>query len=382
MKYLTSISIYSHSNITFSLLKRLLSTNNKDGNLNLKSEVPIVKGLPIVGTAFSILAAGGGKKLHEYIGKRHQEYGPVFREKLGPIDAIWVSDPADMKLLFAQEGKHARHILPEAWLLYNETYGQQRGLYFMDGEEWWTYRKFLNKMMLVDSNKCFIESTTIILQDVLNKWKMFNGLLIENLETDLYRISISFMVSYLVGGVFEKCKEEVSNDINKLAYSVQQIFQSSVKFTIIPAKTAKLLKLGIWYDFVKAVDESINNANQLVSKLMEYKGDGLLKSMSTIQDVSDNMIKRLVIDFILAAGDTTAYSTQWALYTLGLYPEIQENLRKSLYTTCFWENELLNNILKEVLRLYPLAPFLTRILPYNTVLTNHIIPANVCEGVL
>lgn len=71
------------------------------------------------------------------------------------------------------------------------------------------------------------------------------------------------MVSYLVGGVFEKCKEEVSNDINKLAYSVQQIFQSSVKFTIIPAKTAKLLKLGIWYDFVKAVDESINNGKEL-----------------------------------------------------------------------------------------------------------------------
>lgn len=109
---------------------RMMSTKNI---IKIKSnkDIPIVKGLPIVGTIFSILAAGGGRKLHEYIDMRHQQYGSVFREKLGSVDAIWISDPLDMKLLFAQEGQFPRHILPEAWLLYNQTYGQKRGLYFM-----------------------------------------------------------------------------------------------------------------------------------------------------------------------------------------------------------------------------------------------------------
>lgn len=107
------------------------SSNNKNIIVEQKKDVPIVKGLPVVGTIFSILAAGGGRKLHEYIDMRHKQYGSVFREKLGSIDAIWVSDPLDMKLVFAQEGKFPLHILPEAWLLYNDTYGQQRGLYFM-----------------------------------------------------------------------------------------------------------------------------------------------------------------------------------------------------------------------------------------------------------
>lgn len=107
------------------------TSNSKNLRTESKKEIPVVKGLPVVGTMFSILAAGGGRKLHEYIDKRHQQYGSVFREKLGPIDAIWISDPLDMKLLFAQEGKFPKHILPEAWLLYNDTYGQQRGLYFM-----------------------------------------------------------------------------------------------------------------------------------------------------------------------------------------------------------------------------------------------------------
>jgi len=111
---------------------RFMSTSNlKNIRTKSKKEIPIVKGLPIVGTMFSILAAGGGRKLHEYIDKRHEQYGSVFREKLGPVDAIWISNPLDMKLLFAQEGQFPKHILPEAWLLYNDTYGQQRGLYFM-----------------------------------------------------------------------------------------------------------------------------------------------------------------------------------------------------------------------------------------------------------
>lgn len=111
-------------------IKRFMSSKNTI-KLDSKQDIPIVKGLPVIGTIFSVLAAGGGRKLHEYIDKRHQQYGSVFREKLGSVDAIWISDPLDMKLLFAQEGKCPKHILPEAWLLYINTYGQKRGLYFM-----------------------------------------------------------------------------------------------------------------------------------------------------------------------------------------------------------------------------------------------------------
>lgn len=73
----------------------------------------------------------------------------------------------------------------------------------------------------------------------------------------------------------------------------------------------------------------------------------------------------------------TAYSTQWALYTLGSEKSTQNNLRKCLLDTNFLECDLLNNTLKEVLRMYPLAPFLVRISPTDVYLKNHIIPANV-----
>lgn len=74
----------------------------------------------------------------------------------------------------------------------------------------------------------------------------------------------------------------------------------------------------------------------------------------------------------------TAYSTQWSLYTLGLHKSIQNNLRHSLLETDFLECDYLNNVLKEVLRMYPLAPFLARFSPNDIYLTDHMIPANVC----
>lgn len=67
------------------------------------------------------------------------------------------------------------------------------------------------------------------------------------------------MVAHLVGGVYNECKNHVSNDVDCLAQSIQTVFQCTVKFTVIPAKTAKLLKLNIWNDFVRAVESSIES---------------------------------------------------------------------------------------------------------------------------
>jgi len=67
------------------------------------------------------------------------------------------------------------------------------------------------------------------------------------------------MVAYLVGGVYNECKMHVSNDVDYLAQSIQTVFQCTVKFTVIPAKTAKLLKLNIWNDFVHAVENSVES---------------------------------------------------------------------------------------------------------------------------
>lgn len=78
------------------------------------------------------------------------------------------------------------------------------------------------------------------------------------------------MVAHLVGDVYDECKNHVSNDVNHLAQSIQKVFQCTVKFTAIPAKTAKLLKLNIWNDFVLAVENSIESG-KIIFFLVKYQ---------------------------------------------------------------------------------------------------------------
>lgn len=93
---------------------------------------PEPRRVPIFGTILCLMMAGGPQKLHEYVDKRHQELGPVFREQIGPLWSVFVNSPDEFRRIFLQlEGRTPRHFLPEAWTLYNEIRTQQRGLLFM-----------------------------------------------------------------------------------------------------------------------------------------------------------------------------------------------------------------------------------------------------------
>lgn len=61
--------------------------------------------------------------------------GPIYREKIGPTEGVFISSPDYMRRVFALEGRHPQHIIPDAWKLYNEIHGQKRGLLFMYGSK-------------------------------------------------------------------------------------------------------------------------------------------------------------------------------------------------------------------------------------------------------
>jgi ecdysteroid 2-hydroxylase len=95
------------------------------------ASLPHPRGLPVVGTTLSLLMAGSTPQLHRYCDARHAQLGPVYRETIGPVDAVFVADPIEMRRVFQHEGRYPRHLLPDAWMLYNELYGCKRGLFFM-----------------------------------------------------------------------------------------------------------------------------------------------------------------------------------------------------------------------------------------------------------
>lgn len=78
-----------------------------------------------------MIRAGGVSQIHLYINERHRQLGPVFREKLGHVEAVWLADPALYQQVFQAEGTYPRPMLPEAWTIFNKKHSYKRGLFFM-----------------------------------------------------------------------------------------------------------------------------------------------------------------------------------------------------------------------------------------------------------
>lgn len=333
-------------------------------------EIPQPRGLPLIGTTLALVAEGAAPKLHIYIDKRHKQLGPVFRDKIGPISAVFLADPEEMRSVFAQEGKYPRHVLPEAWLVYNRTYGCSRGLFFMDGEEWLHYRRIMNRLLLKGDGRVVVEACRKVSEELVGRVSTA-----ENLEKELYRWSLNVITAVLLGGDgYIAARGRLESTLEKLANTVSSVFESSVKLQLLPAVLAQKLQLPAWKRFVRCVGDALETSTFLVTTLLEEEqlaNDGLLAQMQK-ENLQREEIIKLVADLILAAGDTTAYTMEWLLYLIAKNQHIQNELRQNLQKEVF--PILLKNCVKETLRLYPVAPFITRYLPTNSTISGYFIP--------
>ena len=84
------------------------------------------------------------------------------------------------------------------------------------------------------------------------------------------------------------------------------------------------------------------------------------------------------VDLVLAAVDTTSHTATWALHTLATNHHLQHSLRQEIshsggIVNCDTVRRLpyLGGVLKEVMRLYPVSPFLTRLSTQHFTLGSH-----------
>ncbi|XP_046965607.1 cytochrome P450 315a1, mitochondrial [Vanessa cardui] len=332
------------------------------------ADIPHPKSLPIIGTKLDLILAGSGKKLHEYIDNRHKQLGPIFAERLSGshTELIFISDPALIKSLFINlEGKYPIHILPDPWVLYEKTYGSHRGLFFMNGEEWLINRRIINKHLLRENADDWIRlSVNKTVEDFIENFKnkTRNGCRIKDMEFELYQLSTNVVINVLLGCNSLSRSRHNEELLTIFTSSVRKIFQTTTKLYALPVNWCQRLNLKVWRDFKECVDLSLFLAKKLAQEMVRHNGqsNGLVKRLME-DNMEEEMITRIVADFIIAAGDTTAYTTLWILFLLSKNDEVVKNIRTQ-------DNFYIKLVVKEAMRLYPVAPFLTRILPQDTTL--------------
>lgn len=346
-------------------------------------DIPAAKTLPIFGTTLDLIAAGSAPQLHKYINKRHKQLGPIFRERLGPISAVFVSSPILMRNVFLYEGQYPIHPLPEAWTLYNEKKKCRRGLFFMDGEEWLQNRRIMNKILLTSNCDWMRPHVDRATQKLIDKW---HDLADENsqgtaevpqLEEMMYKWAIDVIANLMFGSPYKSISKELEAAVDSFSEEVHKIFGSSSKLMTFPPKIAEFLQLKIWTDFEKSVDEVLKMGRRIIDMGMSEMSDGSgMLTMMKESNMSLEDIKRIFIDLIIAAGDTTAFSAQWALYLISIHNEIQERIRSEISSLSTADSPYLRGLIRETLRLYPVAPFIGRFLATDAVLGKYKINKN------
>ncbi|XP_017490487.1 PREDICTED: cytochrome P450 315a1, mitochondrial-like, partial [Rhagoletis zephyria] len=362
-------------------------------------QIPTPPSLPIVGTLFDLILAGGAEYVHQYCDKRHKTLGPIYREKLGNIEAVFLSDAKLIQKVYKYEGKYPQHMVPEPWIIYNQSKGIQRGLFFMEGEEWSSRRRTLNKVFLKQS--VISEYTSVfneVITDMLSKWSdklaqddKGNGILINDLEKELYNWSIESLGTMIFGrrlGCVSSSQDKTNlPDIHEFVHCVQQIFVQSANMTLIPPKVAHYLNLPVWKRFEEAASKALDLASLYVTENARQSNfdssNGIIRQLMTDGEIALDEISRIIVDLFIAAADTTSHATQWALYLLSRHKHVQDQLFREIEEVTQGEPveekhlsqlSFVKGVIKESLRLYPVAPFLTRYLTDDLNLAGYTVP--------
>uniref|UniRef100_T1JAE9 Cytochrome P450 n=1 Tax=Strigamia maritima TaxID=126957 RepID=T1JAE9_STRMM len=364
------------------------------------ASMPRPKGLPVVGTLLDLIRGGGASKLHTYCDKRHKQLGPIYCESLGSLEAVFVSDAVINKHVFASEGRYPQHLVPEPWIIYNEYSGNERGLFFMNGPIWRARRRALNKVFCRRSAiSDHVEEFVNITEDLMQRWKQLRepeNFEVPNLEKELYNWSLECLGDFIFGRRMGCVSSEVNSssvddEIHTFVQSVQQIFIESAEMTTLPPRLAYYLNLNVWKRFQSAVTSALtislveNKIREIVVKAETGEPvDGFLAKLLLEDQIEEEELVRIVTDLFLAAADTTSHSTQWALHLLAKHPKCQQRLRQEIDDVMPKDEEITLDklcqlpyaraIVKEALRLYPVAPFLTRILTEDVVLGGYTVP--------
>ncbi|KAI1293694.1 Mitochondrial cytochrome P450 -like protein [Halotydeus destructor] len=231
---------------------------------------------------------------------------------------------------------------------------------------------------------------------------------VTSLERELYNWSIESLGAMIFGrrlgclpsGQDGEPSMQSAHKMHEFVECVQKIFTESAKLTMIPPKLAKALNLPVWRRFETAASQALELARSYVKDNVHllngtqgeamsgcplHGAQGVLKQMTVEENIEQDEVVRIITDLFIAAADTTSHATQWALYLLSRHPESQEKIYNEVTEalgddTCLQEHHLaklpyVKGVIKEALRLYPVAPFLTRRLDEDIILDGYRIPA-------
>ncbi|OIW19020.1 hypothetical protein TanjilG_10581 [Lupinus angustifolius] len=338
---------------------------------------PGPRGLPIIGNLHQL---NDSSTLHLQLWQLSKKYGPLFSLQLGLRPAIVVSSP-----------KLAKEILKNHGLVFSgrpSLYGQQKLSYngseivFSPYSDYW--REIRKVCVLhIFSSKRVSSFSSIRHYEVKQMMKKISSHASSSTVTNLSELLMSLSSSIICRIAFGRKYEDEGTEksrFHKMLNEVQAMLGTIFVSDFIPFMgwIDKLIGLHSRLDriykemdkfFQQVIDEHMDQNREhahdedIVDVLLQLK-----KQRSFSTDLTYDHVKAVLLDILVAATDTTAATSVWAMTALIKKPNVMkkahDEIRKFGGKKNFLEENDIQNlpylkaVIKETLRLYLPAPLL------------------------
>ncbi|XP_066267310.1 cytochrome P450 10-like [Branchiostoma lanceolatum] len=371
-------------------------------------EIPGPKGLFLIGTALDYTPFGRfplKTKFLESFRERTKTYGSIYREKLGPMDLVVISDPKDIEKVFRNEGRYPEPVQFNSIRTYVELKDAPCTLANQTGKDWYRVRSSVQKDMMrpktVGAYASLQDDVCRDLVDVIRALaeKEESGGQVHNFTNYVYRWaleSISVVVLDKRLGCLTLDDLEPGSDAQMMIDGVSDFFRSLVKLEQSAVGLYKYIRTPTWRKFEKAIDQFRLVANKLLKEKLAdtcKPEDGkpaasdtdFMLSLLSRKDVTFEEAMGMAVGLLAGAIDTTGNTLMFNLFSLAKNPEAQEKLYQEIMEVVPAgqpvDDKMLNKmhylraVVKETHRVYPTVASNTRSLDRDIVLSGYVVPA-------
>uniref|UniRef100_A0A2N9EUD0 Cytochrome P450 n=1 Tax=Fagus sylvatica TaxID=28930 RepID=A0A2N9EUD0_FAGSY len=334
---------------------------------------PGPRGFPIFGNLLML-----GELPHQDLHKLAQKHGPIMHMRLGMVPAIVVSSPQAAELFLKT------HDLVFASRPLNEfskyvSYEQKSLGFAPYGSYWRNIRKMCTLELLSNIKINSFKSMRKEELDLLIKF-------IQGAARDQVAVDLSAKVSSLSADMSCRLvfgKKYMDEDFDERGFN--SVIQEGMQLGAAPnlgdyipyvasldlqGLTKRMKAVSkIFDDFLeKIIDEHVQSKEENKSKDFVDVMLGFMGSEESEYRIERPNIKAIILDMLAASMDTSATSIDWILTELIKHPRIMKKVQKELENMVGLERmveesdldslEYLDMVVKETMRLHPVAPLL------------------------
>ena len=309
-----------------------------------------------------------------------REHGGIAQFKLLNKSYLLVTNPDYVKYILQDNYKNyvrGRSVETGRVLLGN-------GLPLIDGDFWLRERRMLQPAFHRERLAKLVDTITAVIDTFMQDWsgKAKQDQILD-LDDEMMRLTLTAII-----------KSMFSSPIDDRIPSLSHAFQVASRFMLWRSQQMFQLPLSVPLPRHVEYKRALNVLNEIIFPLVaegrDHPKDDLLSMMLAMRDadtgegLSDRQARDEVVTIFFAGHETTAATMSWAFYLLSQHPEVEERLRLELQTVLNGRTPTftdlpglvyMQQVMNEVLRLYPAAYLFAREAIVDDVLDGYPIPA-------